>query len=92
MKKVDCMKKIIFTLLCLLILSVSLPMHSVALELYDTEQLAQKHCPNDRVVWLNLPSGVYHYKGQRWYANTKKGAFVCEKEAVKENKRPSKRG
>jgi hypothetical protein len=51
------------------------------LTLYTTEQAAQKHCPKDIVVWLNLPSGIYHFQGQRWYANTKNGAFVCEKEA-----------
>lgn len=49
--------------------------------LYQTETEAQQHCPRDTVVWLNTASGVYHYKGQRWYARTKSGAFVCEKEA-----------
>jgi hypothetical protein len=51
------------------------------LTLFQNEQQAQRHCPQDTVVWLNLPSGIYHFKGQRWYANTKNGAFVCEKEA-----------
>ena len=51
------------------------------LTLFTTEQKAQKHCPQDTVVWLNLPSGIYHFKGQRWYGNTQNGAFVCEKEA-----------
>ena len=51
------------------------------LTLFQNEQQAQKHCPQDTVVWLNLTSGIYHFKGQRWYANTKNGAFVCEKEA-----------
>jgi hypothetical protein len=22
-------------------------------------------CPGDRLVWVNTPSGVYHFKGQR---------------------------
>jgi len=35
----------------------------------------------DTVVWLNLSSGIYHFRGQRWYANTNNGAFVCEQEA-----------
>jgi hypothetical protein len=38
-------------------------------------------CPQDTVVGLNLSSGVYHFRAQRWYAATKNGAFVCEKEA-----------
>lgn len=49
--------------------------------LFTTEQQAQHHCPSDSVVWVNLPSGIYHFKGQRWYANTKHGAFVCRKDA-----------
>ena len=35
--------------------------------LFDTEGAAQAHCPRDIVVWLNIPSGIYHYKGERWY-------------------------
>jgi hypothetical protein len=33
------------------------------------------------VVCLNLPSGIYHFEGQRWYGRTKSGAYVCKKEA-----------
>jgi hypothetical protein len=51
------------------------------LQTFNTEQLAKQHCPTDTVVWLNLKSGIYHYKGQRWYGNTKSGAYVCQKEA-----------
>ena len=51
------------------------------LTLFQNEQQAQKHCPQDTVVWLNLSSGIYHFRGQRWYANTNNGAFVCEQEA-----------
>ena len=55
--------------------------NSADLPLFQTEQLAQQHCPADVVVWLNLPSGIYHFKGQRWYGRTKHGAYVCKKEA-----------
>jgi hypothetical protein len=51
------------------------------LQLFNTEQSAKSHCPTDTVVWLNLPTGIYHYKGQHWYGNTKSGAYVCQKEA-----------
>lgn len=87
------MKKIIFTVLVLcFLISTGLSTNVFALEKFNTEETAQKHCPKDTVVWLNIPTGIYHYKGQRWYAKTKNGAFVCEKEAVKEKKRASKRG
>ena len=60
--------------------------------LFDTESAAQAHCPKDVVVWLNIPSGIYHYKGERWYGLTKHGAFTCEKEAIKAGDRASENG
>lgn len=60
--------------------------------LFATEQQAQQHCPVDVVVWLNLPSGIYHFKGQRWYGRTKHGAFVCKKEADQAGDRGTRNG
>ena len=60
--------------------------------LFDTESAAQAHCPKDVVVWLNIPSGIYHYRGERWYGRTKHGAYVCEKEAIKAGDRASENG
>lgn len=57
------------------------PSFAAGLPTFTTETEAQKHCPADTVVWLNLPTGVYHLKSQRWYGATKNGAFVCRKEA-----------
>jgi hypothetical protein len=62
------------------------------LPLFSSEQKAQQHCPSDIVVWLNLPSGIYHLKGQRWYGRTKNGAYVCKKEADEAGDRPSLKG
>ncbi len=65
-------------------ISADAPHHSNnGLQTFSTEQLAKQHCPTDTVVWLNLPTGIYHYKGQHWYGNTKSGAYVCQKEADK---------
>jgi hypothetical protein len=66
-----------------LLLATWLAVPSIALSLstFGSEREAQGHCPKDTVVWLNLPTMIWHYKGQRWYANTKHGAFACEKEA-----------
>lgn len=63
-----------------------------SLTLYRTEQQAQKHCPKDTVVWLNLPSGIYHFKGQRWYGNTNNGDYVCEQEADQAGDRATRNG
>ena len=59
---------------------------------FATESAAQAHCPRDVVVWLNITSGIYHYKGERWYGRTKHGAYVCEKEAVAAGDRASENG
>ncbi len=59
---------------------------------FDTESAAQAHCPKDVVVWLNIPSGIYHYKGERWYGRTKHGAYACEKEAIAVGDRASENG
>lgn len=54
---------------------------SATVRMFDTEAAAQKHCPNDTVVWLNISTGIYHERGMRWYGRTKYGAYVCRKEA-----------
>jgi hypothetical protein len=60
---------------------IAVPAISFSLSTFGSEREAQVHCPKDIVVWLNLPTMIWHYKGQRWYANTKHGAYACEKEA-----------
>jgi hypothetical protein len=49
-------------------------------------------CPADRLVWVNTRSGIYHYKGERYFGSTKDGKFVCEKEALREGDRPTRNG
>jgi hypothetical protein len=61
-------------------------------QLFAAEDAAQAHCPRDIVVWLNVPSGIYHYQGERWYGRTKHGAYVCEKEAIAAGDRASENG
>jgi hypothetical protein len=59
---------------------------------FQFEAEAKQHCPADTVVWLNVPTRVYHFKGMRWYGNTKSGAYVCRKEADAEGDRATKNG
>jgi len=59
---------------------------------FDNEANAQAHCPNDTVVWLNLKSGVYHMKGERWYGATVAGTYVCQQEADAAGDRATKNG
>ena len=46
---------------------------------YETQ--AQRHCPDDTVVWLDLGRGVYYLKGQKRYARGATAGFVCRGEA-----------
>ena len=59
---------------------------------FTTEREAQAHCPRDVVAWVNLPTGVYHFKGQRWYGRTKSGAYECRREADQEGSGPTHNG
>ena len=45
------------------------------------EAHAQRHCPQDKVVWLDFRKGVYYRKGQRRYGQGFDGSFVCQNEA-----------
>ena len=37
-------------------------------------------------------SGVYHYKGERYFGSTKQGKFVWEKDALREGDRATRNG
>jgi hypothetical protein len=75
-----------------LVLSLALAVPAFALETFTDEAKAQQHCPKDTVVWLNIPTMIWHYKGQRWYANTIHGAYTCEKEAGAAGARGTRNG
>ena len=59
---------------------------------FPTEQQAQQYCPADTVVWLNLPTGIYHFAGERWYGRTNSGAYVCEHDADGAGMRATRNG
>lgn len=65
---------------------------AAGLTLFSTEGQARQHCPSDVVVWLNLPTHIYHWKDMRWYGNTKNGAYVCKKEADENGNRGTLNG
>jgi hypothetical protein len=91
------MHKLIDALFLALLLglpSVSLARHvdTSAVPQFPTEEAAQQHCPRDTVVWLNTYSGIWHYRGAKYWMNTKYGAFVCEEEARELGMRASRDG
>jgi hypothetical protein len=71
---------------------VPAPSDSATLEAgqFADEASAKSRCPSDTVVWVNLPSKVYHFAGTKSYGTTKRGAYMCEKEAIAAEDRASK--
>jgi hypothetical protein len=57
---------------------------------FADEASAKARCFTDTVVWVNLPSKVYHFAGTKSYGTTKRGAYMCEKEAIAGENRASK--
>ena len=57
---------------------------------FADEASAKARCPTDTVVWVNLPSKIYHFAGTKSYGTTKRGAYMCEKEAIAAEDRASK--
>ena len=45
------------------------------------EAQAQRHCPDDTVVWLDFRKGIYYLNHQKRYAQGSTGSFVCREEA-----------
>jgi hypothetical protein len=57
---------------------------------FSSEAQAKARCPSDTVVWVNLDSKIYHFGGTRNYGTTKKGAYMCERDALGETFRAAK--
>ncbi len=85
----DIMRLIAVAALIILFLPVGA---TAGAEQFPTEAATKAHCPKDIVVLLNIPSGVYHFAGERWYGKTKNGAYVCRGEADAEGDRITKNG
>ncbi len=57
---------------------------------FASEMEAKAHCPGEPVVWANTRSKVYHFAGSRSYGNTKRGAYMCEKDTASAGFRSAK--
>ncbi len=49
---------------------------------YADEAAAKAKCAGDTVVWVNTSSKAIHMAGDKYYGKTKKGAYMCEKNAI----------
>jgi hypothetical protein len=54
---------------------------AIPLTPFRYEAQAQRHCPDDTVVWLDFRKGIYYSKRQNHYAQGSTGSFVCREEA-----------
>jgi hypothetical protein len=51
------------------------------LSLFGKEDMAQRHCRGDAVVWLDFQARRYFVPGQRRYGQGSKGTYACRREA-----------
>ena len=47
---------------------------------YPTRAAAEEHCPGQVVVWVDLQTRIFYYRGQDRYGSTKTGAYLCERD------------
>jgi hypothetical protein len=73
--------RIACALTILIIASGPARLAAVPLTPFRYEAQAQRHCPTDRVVWLDFREGVYYSKQQKHYGQGFNGSFVCRSEA-----------
>lgn len=59
---------------------------------FSTEAAARRSCPSDTVVWANSSSKTLHMSGDRYYGKTKRGAFMCQRQAMQDGYHVAGRG
>lgn len=60
--------------------------------IFQNEEMAKMHCPNDEVVWLDFKKRRYYVRGQRLYERGRSGTFACRKEAKNSGYKKSRFG
>jgi hypothetical protein len=78
-----------------LVVSLALAVPAFPLETFADEAKSQQHCAKRHSRMAQSPDDDLALQGtalQRWYANTKHGAFACEKEAGAAGARATRNG
>lgn len=57
---------------------------------FSIEMKAQEFCQSKPVVWINRNSKSYHTAKSAMYGRTKRGAYMCEADAVSAGYKPVK--
>ncbi len=53
------------------------------------EKQAIAFCAGGGVVWMDMMSGRYVYKGSKYYGKGKNAAYVCEVQAIQAGGQPA---
>lgn len=77
----DSLQRAIFLLTILMVAGGANIAAATPLTPFRYEAQAQRHCPGDTVVWLDLRKGIYYAKRQKFYGRGSNGSFVCREEA-----------
>lgn len=59
---------------------------------FPTRSAAEDHCPGQVVVWVDLQTKIFYYRGQDRYASSKSGAYLCERDIKGLGYRPNRTG
>jgi len=59
---------------------------------FPTRAAAEDHCPTEVVVWVDLETRIFYYRGQDRYGSTKSGAYMCERDVKGGGYRPNRTG
>lgn len=73
----------IVALILVLAFAVAFTVAAKAQQQYNSEGNAMSHCSGQIVVWMNVPSKIYHYAGSRDFGTTKSGGYMCLSDADK---------
>lgn len=76
----------------LLPFAVAVPAFSADVAHYPTRPAAEEHCPGEVVVWVDLDTRIYYYRGQDRYGATKAGAYLCQRDVKAAGLRPNRSG
>ncbi len=64
-------------------------LHAGQLVTMHDEKQAIAYCAGGGVVWLDLTSFRYVYKGSKFYGKGKNAAYVCEVQAIQAGGQPA---
>lgn len=65
-------------------IAVAAPVYALTVHLFPNKSSAERHCPGDTVIYVNLTSHVYHFPGTKNYGKLKNGKYGCLKEVARD--------